>query len=95
MEDAEETEAPDDEVFINVENSLSRNSEDGRHTWLREARSLCGDDLESLASEAADDFPITPRLSEIEDQNSLLLGCLLYTSPSPRDATLSRMPSSA
>ena len=26
---------------------------------------------------------------------SMLLGCLLYTSPSPRDATLSRMPSSA
>ena len=25
----------------------------------------------------------------------LLLTCLLYTSPSPRDATLSRMPSSA
>ena len=24
-----------------------------------------------------------------------ILGCLLYTSPSPRDATLSRMPSSA
>ena len=29
----------------------------------------------------------------ISHQNSL--GCLLYTSPSPRDATLSRMPSSA
>ena len=29
--------------------------------------------------------------------NSVLwhMGCLLYTSPSPRDATLSRMPSSA
>ena len=26
---------------------------------------------------------------------TLLFGCLLYTSPSPRDATLSRMPSSA
>ena len=26
---------------------------------------------------------------------TLLCGCLLYTSPSPRDATLSRMPSSA
>ena len=25
----------------------------------------------------------------------MILGCLLYTSPSPRDATLSRMPSSA
>ena len=26
---------------------------------------------------------------------AMSLGCLLYTSPSPRDATLSRMPSSA
>ena len=29
------------------------------------------------------------------NHNSMLLICLLYTSPSPRDATLSRMPSSA
>ena len=28
-------------------------------------------------------------------QNADLIFCLLYTSPSPRDATLSRMPSSA
>ena len=35
-----------------------------------------------------------PRRSRfIRDQH--LCGCLLYTSPSPRDATLSRMPSSA
>ena len=27
--------------------------------------------------------------------NGIGIGCLLYTSPSPRDATLSRMPSSA
>ena len=27
--------------------------------------------------------------------NELYIACLLYTSPSPRDATLSRMPSSA
>ena len=47
--------------------------------------------------------------SDIEDQNikgldkvgllipnlNLAMSCLLYTSPSPRDATLSRMPSSA
>ena len=32
--------------------------------------------------------------SNIQD-NSVLHTCLLYTSPSPRDATLSRMPSSA
>ena len=29
------------------------------------------------------------------EKSSLFIFCLLYTSPSPRDATLSRMPSSA
>ena len=33
---------------------------------------------------------------DLKDERILhWLGCLLYTSPSPRDATLSRMPSSA
>ena len=31
----------------------------------------------------------------IVNNSKRLKGCLLYTSPSPRDATLSRMPSSA
>ena len=31
----------------------------------------------------------------IDSKNYLINSCLLYTSPSPRDATLSRMPSSA
>ena len=30
-----------------------------------------------------------------EDFNKPIIGCLLYTSPSPRDGLLSRMPSSA
>ena len=30
-----------------------------------------------------------------EDAYQMIKDCLLYTSPSPRDATLSRMPSSA
>ena len=36
-------------------------------------------------------------LCEMNDEQTLIMysGCLLYTSPSPRDATLSRMPSSA
>ena len=33
--------------------------------------------------------------SAINYYNVLVISCLLYTSPSPRDATLSRMPSSA
>ena len=43
-----------------------------------------GDQLDQL-------FPLIP---EILDRQGLLL-CLLYTSPSPRDRTRSRMPSSA
>ena len=34
-------------------------------------------------------------VSNLVEKIEELLGCLLYTSPSPRDATLSRMPSSA
>ena len=33
--------------------------------------------------------------ASLVDEIDRLVGCLLYTSPSPRDATLSRMPSSA
>ena len=38
-------------------------------------------------------YPVYDR--QLLDPNLLAKGCLLYTSPSPRDATLSRMPSSA
>ena len=41
---------------------------------------------------------ITVGITNVFEANSMLIqggGCLLYTSPSPRDATLSRMPSSA
>ena len=34
-------------------------------------------------------------LNSEEEQNELLTFCLLYTSPSPRDLSTSRMPSSA
>ena len=34
-------------------------------------------------------------LNEKSTAATITIGCLLYTSPSPRDATLSRMPSSA
>ena len=37
----------------------------------------------------------TFRIVLTSDDNDHLFSCLLYTSPSPRDATLSRMPSSA
>ena len=42
--------------------------------------------------EIADHFGKTIERLDIDDPDKI---CLLYTSPSPRDATLSRMPSSA
>ena len=43
-----------------------------------------------------DDFHITPGFQvSLNLYNNGIGTCLLYTSPSPRDATLSRMPSSA
>ena len=40
-------------------------------------------------------IPFWPEVSVVDNIMGILGGCLLYTSPSPRDATLSRMPSSA
>ena len=38
---------------------------------------------------------ICPAMSAVPEVDAYVISCLLYTSPSPRDATLSRMPSSA
>ena len=52
----------------------------------------CSSDDDNIGDDAVsnDTDADTEMLNEAEDTN-----CLLYTSPSPRDATLSRMPSSA
>ena len=50
----------------------------------------------SAPSFAAGDHLITMQQADIRAFiNDVSIVCLLYTSPSPRDATLSRMPSSA
>ena len=49
-------------------------------------------------AEYVSDYPfddITHKIINLGDGELAFIGCLLYTSPSPRDATLSRMPSSA
>ena len=54
--------------------------------------------LDLLRVELGDDYDIEKHFSPSYkpwDQRMCLVPCLLYTSPSPRDATLSRMPSSA
>ena len=61
--------------------------------YLDDNKELHKDIAILLSADAANVVPIT-------NDNTILLVkqyrfCLLYTSPSPRDATLSRMPSSA
>ena len=51
---------------------------------LREVRTFCRDVFEKLQIQ-----------QELKDELVLAIACLLYTSPSPRDRTRSRMPSSA
>ena len=58
-----------------------------------------GNDMEKsfayeIASRSAGHAVVAPRTS-LRELVAVLRRCLLYTSPSPRDATLSRMPSSA
>ena len=48
----------------------------------------------NILASANNTEPVTKTKEELENEE-LIKRCLLYTSPSPRDATLSRMPSSA
>ena len=68
---------------------LERN-EDGFSTSVGD----CGDVTRVRMNNRSGTLKLTLK-SEAGVNNLLYQSCLLYTSPSPRDATLSRMPSSA
>ena len=59
---------------------------------------VIADDLGKDASaqyDFGDNLPNTPVLNSLADTGIVFDNCLLYTSPSPRDLSTSRMPSSA
>ena len=85
---------------ILITRRLIRESED-KASKLFEAKFNSNDELYSQSkiiemSEGCDGIlsSLTEKL-DADTINKLPDSCLLYTSPSPRDATLSRMPSSA
>ena len=76
--------------------NLAHNLQDVRDLKRRtHANRLNGIDAVYLSTEEVKKF--CPIINTSQDIRYPVLGgtCLLYTSPSPRDATLSRMPSSA
>ena len=74
---------------INDPRSIAINFDEGQIFWVE-----LGSDAIKVAN--LDGSGNTDLLfSDLNNPVGLAFGCLLYTSPSPRDATLSRMPSSA
>ena len=51
--------------------------------------------VNTMSNEVLDEAGVMKKFGVKPNQIIDYLACLLYTSPSPRDATLSRMPSSA
>ena len=95
--EVDKLEAKGDDWLIDVDILPSRSSDCLSHRGIaREIATLTDKPL------AFDPFAKVPDLTpsdllavEIEDGNDCPRSCLLYTSPSPRDRTRSRMPSSA
>ena len=56
---------------------------------------VCGIDISAKAEERVCKNEDCVKKYEKDEKNKERMRCLLYTSPSPRDAQLSRMPSSA
>ena len=57
---------------------------------------VSADELSQYEANALRDFvSLAKEIVSFEDQINDILTCLLYTSPSPRDLSTSRMPSSA
>ena len=94
------------EMFLRAatERDRRRDARSGRASELKEAEQAYEEALnkrdairaEADAKTVSFDGPArTPRTRADDQKRAEALRCLLYTSPSPRDATLSRMPSSA
>ena len=78
--------------MTDIVTSRIRSGVGGAKTWSIKVRLS---DFTTLTRSHTWSIPIASTSEVIGVLDRLLVSCLLYTSPSPRDATLSRMPSSA
>ena len=96
-----------DEVFIALEQDLGEKFDFDLHVNLDCSRSVCADESDAasvrldlacmyLKQDPRELQKMLSAIKVVETETAYRDSrCLLYTSPSPRDATLSRMPSSA
>ena len=95
-------------VFDAQKIPLSGQQEEGRHNQIRVLYSINYPDADEMIEELIAAHAVPKNLTVISSDHRIQKAalrrkamitdsdpCLLYTSPSPRDATLSRMPSSA
>ena len=91
--DGDEVESTRQVEVIDSKSFLAEISNDSSTAQSKRSR------MEVAYYDPASDMIIRPRFdvdeSKVDDFNRRLKCCLLYTSPSPRDGLLSRMPSSA
>ena len=81
-------------IIVAVTDYVNRNNERPKPS-VRNKKSSVSSKRQSYKSKITRQKKIIEDASDKNQPNSETYGCLLYTSPSPRDATLSRMPSSA
>ena len=78
-----------EDIYLALDVASSEFCHDGVYDLASENRKFNSAEFAEYLADFAERYPI------ISIEDGLDESCLLYTSPSPRDATLSRMPSSA
>ena len=74
---------------------IVRRAEEGTYDVVALTANRSVEILAAQAKEFKPEFVALADANQAEALKAALSGCLLYTSPSPRDGLLSRMPSSA
>ena len=80
---------PDDEELLRLVSITSVTSHFNKEIFVKWRKKVGNEEADRITKAA------TSRGTDMHTLTEHFLNCLLYTSPSPRDATLSRMPSSA
>ena len=84
-----------EEDLPNIYNALTVERDNGETLVLECQQDIGENTIRAIAMDATDGLSRGMKVVNTGKPIAMPIGCLLYTSPSPRDRTRSRMPSSA